>query len=95
MPILPLENAHVPPRLHAHQTRETLTEFEHGNTTDYSSAPLFSLDCYRKVSHPEDGTLFIYNHNPTLILDILGANIACYNALLPANNQDSISVNLN
>ena len=38
-PILPLENAYVPPRLFACQTSETLAQFENDTITDYIIAP--------------------------------------------------------
>jgi hypothetical protein len=94
IPILPLENAHVPPRLNAHQTRDNLTHFEDDNLTDFSSCPLFSLDYFRHVPEPEDDSQVFYTYNPTLNLDILGASIAGYNALLPADTQHFISLTL-
>lgn len=94
IPILPLENAHVPPRLYAHQTSESLTQFEHDDLTDYANVPLFLLDYSRIVPQAEDGSQLFYNYSPTLNVDILGASIAGYNALLPAKDQRFISLTL-
>ena len=94
IPILPLENAYVPPRLFAYQTSETLTHFENDTIADYNNCPLFSLDYSRIVPQAEDGFQQFYNYTPSLNLDILGASIAGYNALLPANNQRFIRLTL-
>ncbi|PMD46595.1 hypothetical protein L207DRAFT_217024 [Hyaloscypha variabilis F] len=95
VPILPLENAYVPPRLFAYQSSETLTQFDNDPITDYNSCPLFSLDYSRIVPQAEDSSQKYYNYTLSLELDILGASIAEYNALLPANNQNFIRVTLN
>ncbi|KAE9370755.1 hypothetical protein N431DRAFT_427114 [Stipitochalara longipes BDJ] len=95
VPILPLENAYVPPRLFAYQTSETLTQFDNDTITDYNNCPLFSLDYSRIVPQAEDSSQKFYNYTPSLELDILGASIAGYDALLPANSQRFIRITLN
>jgi hypothetical protein len=93
-PILPLENAYVPPRLYAYQTSQTVTQFENDLLTDYKSLPQFSLDYSRIVPQAEGGSQKFYNYTPSLDLDILGAGIETYNALLPADNQRFIRITL-
>jgi hypothetical protein len=92
IPILPLENAYVPPPLFAYQTSETLAHFENDTPANYDSCPLFSLDYSRIVPQAEDGSQHFYNYKPSLDVDILGASIAGYNALLPADNQRFIRI---
>jgi len=94
VPILPLENAYVPPRLFAYQTPETLTQFENDTIADYNSCPLFSLDYSRILPQAEDSSQKFYNYTPSLELDILGASIAAYSTLLPASSQRFIRITL-
>jgi hypothetical protein len=95
IPILPPENAYVPPRLYAPQSSETLVQFENATLTDYKNCPLFSLDYSLFVSEAGDSTQTVYNYNASLDLDILGAGIAGYNTLLPSNDQRFIRLTLN
>lgn len=81
VPILPVQNPYVPPRLYAYQTSETLAQFDNETLTDYNDCPLFSLDYARVV------TQVTFEATRILDLDILGAGIAEYNALLPSNEQ--------
>jgi hypothetical protein len=93
-PILPLQNAYVPPRLYAYQTPQTVTQFENDPLTEYKSLPQFSLDYSRIVPQAEAGSKKFYNYTLSLDLDILGAGIETYNALLPADNQRFIRITL-
>lgn len=94
VPILPLTNAFLPPRLHAPQTAISVTEFEHGVLPDFQVLSSFELDYWRMVlpgEHPDSH----YNiYNPTIKLDVLGAGIAGYNTLLDDDKQRFIVVRL-
>lgn len=93
-PFMPLPNPNTPPRLSAPQTAQTQLEFEQTETHDLHDAPLFDLDYDRLAANRDDPSIHYYNYNPTLALNLLGAGIAGYNALLKSERQKIIKITL-
>ncbi len=93
-PLFPLPDPHIPPRLNAHQTSLSLTQFENEPLLDLSNLPSFELDYDRLVYPRDDPSNHYYNFHPDLTLDILGAGIAGYNTLMNAESQWVLKVKL-
>jgi hypothetical protein len=96
VPILPMANAFVPPRIKATQTALTLEEFqfEFDALSDFHTLPSFDLDYYRVVFQGEHPSTRYNIYNPTLLIDILGVGISRYETLLLNQTQRSIVINL-
>lgn len=93
-PFFPLPNPHSPPRLSAPQTSQTLHDFKTDRSPNFEHAPIFDLD-YDRIAHPrDDPSIHYYNYNPTLTLNLLGAGIAGYNALLRDERQPMVKITL-
>lgn len=95
VPIFPLTNAFVPPKLHAPQAAISLPQFEHGALPDVQALSSFELDYWREVVPAEHADSHHNTYDPTLKLDILGAGIAGYNTLLDHDKQRFLAVRMN
>lgn len=92
-PFMPLSHPHIPPRLSAPQTSQTLAKFRHGTIPNLQDAPIFDLD-YERIFKPRDSSIYYSKDSPTLMINLLGAGIAGHNALLRDERQQAILITL-
>ncbi|KAL5331860.1 hypothetical protein ACEPPN_001399 [Leptodophora sp. 'Broadleaf-Isolate-01'] len=94
VPIFPLQNAYVPPRLYAHQSAINLIRFEHGLIPNLDEAPLYAIDYHRTVPVSEHPSAQYNVFKTQLEFDVLGAGIAGQNTLLPDRTQRLILLSI-
>ncbi|KAH7317767.1 hypothetical protein BKA65DRAFT_570240 [Rhexocercosporidium sp. MPI-PUGE-AT-0058] len=95
VPVFPLQNAYVPPRLYARQSTISLTEFEHGQPSNFDEGPLHAIDYHRVVPISEHPSAHYNVFTTQLELDVLGAEFAGQHTLLRDKTQPLILVYLN
>ncbi|KAG4434568.1 hypothetical protein IFR05_009954 [Cadophora sp. M221] len=94
VPIFPLQNAYVPPRLYAHQSAINLVSFEHGLIPSFDESPLYAIDYHRALPVSEHPSAHYNVFKTQVELDVLGAGIAGQNTLLPDKTQRLILLSI-